>query len=184
MILFWDIASIAFMSFGTPCYNIINAGIGKVVGSTKFRYVKAMNNFMGGRYNGEFSGFVLFKPFCGKRRFMSSFSNHVLHIITLSTEKEMIRSNTGWIVAMMANIKGFIKRAISMFVYNTMSFFNFSGYASFLAPKLSHTISTNIFMPNPNPACVSFNNMQCNSFFNSSRSHKIPHIIGILSWQL
>lgn len=168
------------MCFSSASDNIVNAGIRKVIGSAEFTKVETPNYFASRSFDNKvlrFSEHIIGRI---KTTFSSSFLSHILHIIFLSSQEKVVGSNTGRIIAFVTNIKGLIKRAIGMFVGNTVSFLDFSNYSIFLASKLHNSVTTHILPANPQPAIFGLNDMSFKPLLNRSFfGHKKPYITGV-----
>lgn len=102
-----------------------------------------------------------------RRRTISSFFKHVIHIVLKSAKKQMVRINAGWIITFMKNEKIFRYGAIVNFIRNSMgSFF------TFISPSEGHLSVLHLTRPAPipNPARFSFFYLLPESFFDG------PHL--------
>lgn len=79
----------------------------------------------------------------------------VSHIVFLRSQKKMVRSNTFFIVAMMANIKGFIESAVSKLISKPMGHMPPAGA---VWPMAEYPISIGINNTLPLPTPLSFIN--------------------------
>lgn len=100
---------------------------------------------------------LFFIKFCRMTSFSvyidcSTFFNFIGHIVLMSSKEKVFRPNTPWIVAFMANIKGFIKRSVMQFVTKSVSKANFG--TPLTCSKVTITTS---FSTYPFPAFVKWN---------------------------
>lgn len=162
---------ISLMGLSTTCNNIVHTGVRKVVVPTKLTQVKSINGFPAWRNNSKVSRLSLSKPLRVKT-FDSTFRSTITHVVLLSTNKEVVRTNTGRIVTMMADIQGLIKRTMTVFIHNTMCFF-LNSYL--FTSKLHDTIAAMILPTGPNPTRFGLANMSLkpllNRYFFNHKNH-------------
>ncbi len=89
------------------------------------------------------------------RRSSSSFDRHVFHIFFDSSLKQMRRSNAGWVITMMANIKAIFDGAFMKYPREAMSLHHFG----MVFRIHNSTVSVRKSIPSPEPASFSLFDM-------------------------